>query len=215
MFLPVLTLSIVGVASSSRYTRSSAIEGLTQDDTRTVRVRGATNRGILLGHMFREQPPPSAANPLGTDNVGYDVLGRLMVGGQSSLEIGFVAALSAGIFGVAWGAIAGYFGGFIDSTMMRIVDALLALPVLFVLSLMAAIIKINQLNLTLVVAFFAWLVPARLIRGETLMLRTREYIQAVKGMGGGSNRSIFVHIIPSPKLRRLIREILTFNREVR
>lgn len=197
MFLPVLTLSIVGVASSSRYTRSSAIEGLTQDDTRTVRVRGATNRGILLGHMFREQPPPSAANPLGTDNVGYDVLGRLMVGGQSSLEIGFVAALSAGISGVAWGAIAGYFGGFIDSTMMRIVDALLALPVLFVLLLMAAIIKINQLNLTLVVAFFAWLVPARLIRGETLTLRTREYIQAVKGMGGGSNRSIFVHIISS------------------
>ncbi len=128
----------------------------------------------VISNLANANNPPSAANPLGTDNVGYDVLGRLMVGGQSSLEIGFVAALLAGIFGVVWGAIAGYFGGFIDSTMMRIVDALLALPVLFVLLLMAAIIKINQLNLTLVVAFFAWLVPARLIRGETLTLRTRE-----------------------------------------
>ena len=140
---------------------------------------------------------PGGPNPLGTDNVGYDELGRLMVGGQTSLEIGFVAALLAGIFGVLWGAVSGFFGGIVDSLMMRIVDALLSLPVLFVLLLMAAIIKVNQFNLTLIVAFFAWLVPARLIRGETLTLRTREYVQAVKGMGGGASRSIFLHIIPN------------------
>ena len=104
--------------------------------------------------------PPSKGHPLGTDNVGYDVMGRLMVGGQSSLEIGFAAAMLAGLFGVLWGAVAGFFGGVIDSIMMRIVDALLSIPVLFVLLLMAAIIKVNQLNLTLAVAFFAWLVPA-------------------------------------------------------
>lgn len=140
---------------------------------------------------------PGKGHPLGTDNVGYDELGRLMVGGQSSLEIGFAAALLAGVFGVLWGAVAGFFGGLIDTLMMRIVDALLSIPVLFVLLLMAAIIKVNQLNLTLAVAFFAWLVPARLIRGETLTLRTREYIQAVKGMGGGAGRSIFLHIVPN------------------
>ncbi|HEY5091992.1 MAG TPA: ABC transporter permease [Acidimicrobiales bacterium] len=140
---------------------------------------------------------PVKGHPLGTDNVGYDVLGRLMIGGQSSLEIGFVAAMLAGVFGVLWGAVSGFFGGIIDTIMMRIVDALLSIPVLFVLLLMASIIKVNQLNLTLAVAFFAWLVPARLIRGETLTLRTREYIQAVKGMGGGANRSIFLHIIPN------------------
>jgi len=140
---------------------------------------------------------PKHGHPLGTDNVGYDELGRLMVGGQSSLEIGFAAALLAGVFGVLWGAVSGYFGGIIDTIMMRIVDALLSIPVLFVLLLMAAIIKVNQLNLTLAVAFFAWLVPARLIRGETLTLRTREYIQAVKGMGGGASRSVFLHIIPN------------------
>lgn len=140
---------------------------------------------------------PGHGHPLGTDNVGYDELGRLMSGGQSSLEIGFAAALLAGVFGVLWGAASGYFGGIVDTVMMRIVDALLSIPVLFVLLLMAAIIKVNQLNLTLAVAFFAWLVPARLIRGETLTLRTREYIQAVKGMGGGAGRSIFLHIVPN------------------
>jgi peptide/nickel transport system permease protein len=140
---------------------------------------------------------PVHGHPLGTDNVGYDELGRLMSGGQSSIEIGFAAALLAGVFGVLWGAVSGYFGGIVDTIMMRIVDALLSIPVLFVLLLMAAIIRVNQLNLTLAVAFFAWLVPARLIRGETLTLRTREYIQAVKGMGGGAGRSIFLHIVPN------------------
>jgi peptide/nickel transport system permease protein len=140
---------------------------------------------------------PGPGHPLGTDNVGYDELGRLMKGGQSSLEIGFAAAILAGLFGVLWGAVSGFFGGIIDTIMMRIVDALLSIPVLFVLLLMAALIKVNQLNLTLAVAFFAWLVPARLIRGETLTLRTREYVQAVKGMGGGASRSIFLHLIPN------------------
>lgn len=151
----------------------------------------------VISNLANANNPPAASRPLGTDNVGYDVLGRLMAGGQTSLEIGLVAALLAGLFGVIWGAIAGYFGGVIDAIMMRIVDALLALPVLFVLLLMAAIVKVNQVNLTLAVAFFAWLVPARLIRGETLTLRTREYIQAVKGMGGGATRSIIRHIIPN------------------
>lgn len=140
---------------------------------------------------------PGHGHPLGTDNVGYDELGRLMVGGQTSLEIGFAAALIAGVFGVLWGAVSGFYGGLIDALMMRIVDALLSIPVLFVLLLMAAIINVNQFNLTLIVAFFAWLVPARLIRGETLSLRSREYVQAVKGMGGGASRSIFLHIIPN------------------
>lgn len=141
--------------------------------------------------------PPGRGNPLGTDNVGYDELGRLMIGGQSSLEIGIVAALLAGFFGVIWGAIAGYFRGIVGTIMMRIVDAFLAIPILFVLLLMAAIIKVNQLNLTLVIAAFSWLVPARLIHAETLTLRTREYVEAVKGMGGGAGRSIFLHVIPN------------------
>jgi peptide/nickel transport system permease protein len=140
---------------------------------------------------------PGGKYPLGTDAVGYNELGRIMVGGQSSIEIGFVAALLAGVIGVLWGAISGYLGGFVDTIMMRVVDALLSLPVLFVLLLIASIITPNAFNLTIIVALFAWLVPARLIRGEALTLRSREYVQAVKGMGGGARRSVFVHVIPN------------------
>ncbi|MHB1577099.1 MAG: ABC transporter permease, partial [Candidatus Dormibacteria bacterium] len=134
---------------------------------------------------------------LGTDPVGYDVLGRLMVGGQTSLEIGFAAALIAVGMGVLWGAAAGLAGGIIDSIMMRIVDALLAIPFLFLLILLGAIFTTSVPELIIVIGLVAWLVPARLVRGETLSLRVREYVQAVRVMGGGTSRVLFRHIIPN------------------
>ena len=141
--------------------------------------------------------PPSPAHPLGTDNVGYDVLGRLMVGGQTSLEIGVIAALLATTFGVLWGAIAGFVGGWLDQVMMRIVDSMLAIPTLFLLLVLAAMFVPSLPMLIFIVALVAWLVPARLIRGETLSLRTREYVDAVRVMGGGDVRIVLRHIIPN------------------
>jgi peptide/nickel transport system permease protein len=138
-----------------------------------------------------ENLPPGRGRPLGTDNVGYDVLGRLMVGGQTSLEVAFGAAAFAVVLGVVWGAVAGYFGGILDSLMMRIVDAFLAIPVLFLLLFLATIWRPNVLMLILVVGFVSWLVPARLVRGETLSLRTREYVQAAKTMGVRSPTIIY------------------------
>jgi peptide/nickel transport system permease protein len=140
---------------------------------------------------------PSSAHPLGTDNVGYDVLGRLMVGGQTSLEIGIVAALLATTFGVLWGAIAGFVGGWLDQIMMRIVDSLLAIPTLFLLLVLAAMFVPSVWMLIFIVALVAWLVPARLIRGETLSLRSREYVDAVRVMGGSDLRIVLRHIIPN------------------
>ena len=131
----------------------------------------------------------------GTDEVGYDVLGRLMVGGQTSLEVAFGAAAFAVVLGVAWGAVAGYFGGFLDSLMMRIVDAFLAIPVLFLLLFLATVWRPNVLMLILVVGLVSWLIPARLVRGETLSLRTREYVQAAKTMGVRSPTIIYRHIV--------------------
>ena len=141
--------------------------------------------------------PPSPAHPLGTDNVGYDVLGRLMVGGETSLEIGVIAALLATTFGVLWGAIAGFVGGWLDQVMMRIVDSMLAIPTLFLLLVLAAMFVPSLPMLIFIVALVAWLVPARLIRGETLSLRTREYVDAVRVMGGGDVRIVLRHIIPN------------------
>lgn len=140
---------------------------------------------------------PSAAHPLGTDNVGYDVLGRLMVGGQTSLEIGLIAALLATTFGVLWGAIAGFIGGWLDQVMMRVVDSLLAIPTLFLLLVLAAMFVPSIAMLIFIVSLVAWLVPARLIRGETLSLRTREYVDAVRVMGGSDLRIVLRHIIPN------------------
>lgn len=140
---------------------------------------------------------PSSAHPLGTDNVGYDLLGRLMVGGQTSLEIGLVAALLATTFGVLWGAVAGFVGGWVDQVMMRIVDSLLAIPTLFLLLVLAAMFVPSVPMLIFIVALVAWLTPARLIRGETLSLRTREYVDAVRVMGGSDARIVLRHIIPN------------------
>lgn len=160
--------------------------------------------GPLLYHteqlrtdLAQANQPPGGGHPLGTDDVGYDELGRLMVGGQSSLEIGIAAAVMATLVGTLWGAIAGYLGGWVDAIMMRVVDTLLAIPGLFLLLLLVAIFTPSTGLLIVVIAFGAWLTPARLVRGETLSLRTREYVQAAKMMGGGNRRAILKHITPN------------------
>jgi peptide/nickel transport system permease protein len=144
-----------------------------------------------------EELPPSGAHPLGTDNDGFDVLGRLMVAGQVSLEVGIAAALLATVVGVLWGAIAGYIGGIVDAVMMRIVDALLSIPVLFLALVVVAIVTPSKLVLILVIALTSWLTTSRLVRGEALSLRTRDYVQAMKVMGGGNVRAVLRHIAPN------------------
>jgi peptide/nickel transport system permease protein len=141
--------------------------------------------------------PPSAMHPLGTDNEGYDELGRLMLGGQTSLEVGVAAAIVATVVGVGYGAVSGFVGGLVDGLMMRIVDALLAIPTLFLLIYLFSVYQANALLLILIIGLVAWLVPARLVRAETLSLRTREYVQAVQVMGGTRFRMISRHIIPN------------------
>lgn len=140
---------------------------------------------------------PSIHHLLGTDQNGYDQLGRLMVGGQTSIEIALAAAAAATVFGVIYGAISGFVGGVVDAVMMRVVDIFLAFPVLLLVVVIAVIIGTTLPLLILIVAFVAWLVPSRLVRGETLSLRTREYVQAVRGMGGSRRRIILRHIVPN------------------
>lgn len=140
---------------------------------------------------------PGASHLLGTDQNGYDILGRLMVGGQSSIEVGIVVGICSTLFGLLYGAISGYFGGVLDGVMMRLVDVGLAFPIVFLFIFMAQIFKPDLTLLMVLLIAVSWLVPARLVRGESLSLRTREYIEAVHGMGGGSARIIFRHLIPN------------------
>jgi len=140
---------------------------------------------------------PSAAHPLGTDANGYDVLGRLMVGGRNSLEIGVAVALLATMLGALWGAFAGLTGGVLDAVMMRVVDTLLALPSIFILIYLATVVQPTVPLLIAVISLLSWLSPARLIRGETLSLRTREFVQAAGAMGASRSHTIVRHVLPN------------------
>ena len=141
--------------------------------------------------------PPSAAHPLGTDTVGYDVLGRLMLGGQTALEIGFAAALLASVIGTAWGGVAGYVGGWIDEVMMRVVDSFLAIPPLLLILVLASMITPTVPVLILVIALISWLGTARLARGDALALRMRDYVHAARALGARTGRVVFRHIVPN------------------
>jgi peptide/nickel transport system permease protein len=141
--------------------------------------------------------PPGAGHPLGTDNVGLDVLGQLMRGGQASLEVGFFAAFIGIFIGTLFGAIAGLIGGLVDSGMMRIVDVFLSVPFLFVVLIVAVRYGASVLSLSLIIGGYTWLVPARLVRGEVLTLRTRDFVSAARAAGSSRGRLISRHLIPN------------------
>lgn len=155
----------------------------------------ANQQAVLINP--ENAPPGTTGHPLGTTNTGFDVLGRLMYGGQTSLEVGLLSAAVATAVGVVYGAVAGFFGRWLDAFMMRIVDVVLSIPVLFLLIALVTIYHSSKTLLIFVIAGVSWLIPARLVRGETLTLRTREYVQAVRSMGGRGGRIIGRHIIPN------------------
>jgi peptide/nickel transport system permease protein len=157
-----------------------------------------TNQTSASEALFApDNAAPGNGHPLGTDSSGFDILGRLMYGGQISLLVGFAAAAIASIFGTLYGAISGFFGSWLDPFMMRIVDAFLSIPVLFLAIVLATVFRPSLTVFIFIIAFVSWLIPARLIRGQALSLRIREYVQAVKVMGGSRTRIVLRHIIPN------------------
>lgn len=140
---------------------------------------------------------PSLAHPLGTDAVGHDQLGRVMDGGRVSLLVGLAAGLLATVIGMLWGATAGYIGGVIDTVMMRVVDAGIAIPALFILLVISAIATPDVPGLILIIGVLAWLVPSRLVRAETLTLKSRDYVLTLRAFGGGHPRAIAKHVLPN------------------
>jgi peptide/nickel transport system permease protein len=150
-------------------------------------------------HVFLSQAHlgPRSGHPLGTDGDGQDELGRLMMGGQVSLELAAIAGILAALLGSLWGAVAGYLGGVADAVMMRVVDAAIAIPAVVLLLLLMSIYQPSTTMLVLVIAATSWLSTARLVRAEALTLRMREYVQVAVVMGGGGMRIILRHIAPN------------------
>ncbi|MGH8979931.1 MAG: ABC transporter permease [Acidimicrobiales bacterium] len=154
-----------------------------------------TNQGATT--LINANLPPSAAHPLGTDFQGLDVLGRLMVGGQSTIELGFAVAVLSTSFGAIWGALAGYVGGFVDTVLMRIVDMMLSIPFLFFVVLLATLLTPTLLLIIAAITIVSWPSTARIVRGDTLSLRTRDYVQAARGAGSRHFPLIRRHIFPN------------------
>jgi peptide/nickel transport system permease protein len=152
---------------------------------------------VAVADVTNSNSLPVQGHPLGTDVEGFDVLGQLMVGGQASLEIGLLAAAIATLVGTMWGAIAGLAGGIVDGIMMRIVDIVLSIPLLFVVLIVGAKWGSNVLSLALIIGIFSWLVPARLVRGEVLTLRVRDFVAAARAAGSTSSRLVLRHLIPN------------------
>jgi peptide/nickel transport system permease protein len=152
---------------------------------------------VTLADVLNTDSHPVQGHPLGTDGDGFDTLAQLMVGGQASLEIGFLAAVIATVVGTLWGAIAGLVGGIVDGLMMRIVDVFLSIPILFVVLIVGARFGSSVVHLGLIVGLFSWLVPARLVRGEVLTLRVRDFVAAARAAGARRSRLVLRHLIPN------------------
>lgn len=152
---------------------------------------------ILNTSLINTNLPPSGAHPLGTTDEGFDELALLMTGGQAALEIGFFAAFIGIGIGTLCGAIAGLAGGVLDAVIMRVVDIFLSIPFLFIVLIVAVRYGASVLGLSLIIGAFTWLVPARLVRGEVLTLRVRDFVSAARAAGSGRARLIVRHMIPN------------------
>jgi peptide/nickel transport system permease protein len=162
-------------------------------------------------NLFERFKPPSLQHPLGTDELGRDLLIRLLYGGRVSLLVGIVGALAAAIVGTIMGLLAGYFGGRFDAFLMRFTDGIIALPLLPLLIVLAAI-DLNKIGLPaaitqsehisiyriiFIIALFGWTTVARLVRGATLSVREHEFVQAAVAIGAGPGWIMRMHILPN------------------
>ena len=141
--------------------------------------------------------PPSSAHWLGTDNLGRDLATRICYGARISLSIGIVASLINLGIGVLYGGISGYFGGRVDSVMMRIVDILYGIPLLLYVILLMVVLKPGLMNVFLALGLVYWLRMARIVRAQVLSLKELEYILAARVLGASHRRLIFGHLLPN------------------
>lgn len=141
--------------------------------------------------------PPSLSHPLGTDMLGRDVLSRLIFGARISLKVGLVAIGIATLIGTLLGAIAGYYGRWIDAIIMRFVDIMLCFPSFFLILAVIAFLEPSIWNIMIVIGLTGWMGVTRLVRAEFLSLKERDFVLAARGLGASDIRIIFKHIMPN------------------
>lgn len=147
--------------------------------------------------LLNKLQSPGGEHWLGTDRYGRDVFARILFGARVSLLVGFASVAGSITIGTVIGAVAGYFGGKIDAVLMRIVDVIISIPTIFLLITLVTIFQPGVDKLILIFALTGWTFTARLVRGEFLSLRTREFVLASKTIGTRSHTIIFSHILPN------------------
>ncbi len=145
----------------------------------------------------RRLEAPSHAHPLGLDELGRDVLSRILWGARVSLRVGFSVVILASFTGVLLGAISGYFGGLVDTIIMRVTDILLAFPGILLAIALVAVLGPSINNVIFALAIIGWVGYARLTRGQVLKVREMEYVTAAKALGAKSPRVIALHVLPN------------------
>ncbi len=141
--------------------------------------------------------PPCAEHWWGTDPLGRDVLSRIIFGSQVSLKVGFVSVGLATLIGLLVGSLAGFYGGWVDYLLMRLVDLMLCFPSFFLILAVIAVLEPSIWNIMVVIGFTSWMGVARLVRAEFLSLREREFVVAARALGASDLRLIFVHLLPN------------------
>lgn len=141
--------------------------------------------------------PPSWAHPFGTDQLGRDVLSRMLFGARISMAVGFISVGIAVLIGAVIGAAAGYYGGRIDELLMRFVDLMLNFPRLFLLLTLIALLRPSIWVIMTVIGLTGWMGMARLVRGEILSLKEREFVQSARALGASDARIMFRHVLPN------------------
>lgn len=149
---------------------------------------------IDLGNVLA---PPSHSHPFGTDQLGRDVLSRMIGGAGISLKVGFVATGIAIVIGAILGAVAGYYGRWVDAVIMRFVDIMLCFPSFFLILAVIAFLEPSIWNIMIVIGFTGWMGITRLVRADFISLKERDFVQAARGIGAGDFRIIFRHILPN------------------
>ncbi len=142
-------------------------------------------------------PTWEAMHLFGTDELGRDLLVRTLVGGRISLMVGLLATLVSVTLGVVYGAVSGFMGGKVDAVMMRIVDMLYAIPYLLIAIMMVTILGRDFYLVVLTISAFAWMDMARVVRGQTLSIKSKEYVEAARAIGVPTWRIIFQHVVPN------------------
>ncbi|HLI50797.1 MAG TPA: nickel transporter permease [Thermomicrobiaceae bacterium] len=148
-------------------------------------------------NLVNQFQPPSLAHPFGTDDFGRDILSRVIYGARLSLEVGIVAVVISGVIGSVVGLVAGYFGGWVDMVSQRIIDVMLAFPGLLLALAIVAVLGPSLINVIIAVGIGSIPGYARLMRGEVLSLREKEYVEAVRAVGATDRRILFHHILPN------------------